>query len=66
MSAIASKSVRTPTREAAPRRPSATVPDYIERNKAAWERWSPDYIERGREAWAIDELNWGIWGTPRV
>ena len=64
MSAIASKSVQTPTREAAPRRRSAAAPDYIERNKAAWERWSPNLVERGREAWAADELHWGMWGIP--
>jgi SAM-dependent methyltransferase len=59
MSAIASKPVRTPTR-----RSSAAVPDYIERNKSEWERWSPLWVERGREAWAADELHWGIWGIP--
>jgi len=64
MSAIASKSVQTPIRGAAPRRPSAAVPDYIERNKAEWERWSPNYVKRGREAWAADELHWGMWGIP--
>jgi SAM-dependent methyltransferase len=64
MSAIVSKSVQTPIREVAPRRPSAAVPDYIERNKAAWERWWPSYVERGRQAWAADELHWGIWGIP--
>jgi len=64
MSAIASKSVQTPTREVAPRPSSTSVPDYTERNKAAWERWSPDLVERGHEAWAADELRWGIWGTP--
>ena len=64
MSAIASKSVQTPIGEAAARRPPAAVPDYIERNRAEWERWSPKYVERGREAWAADELRWGIWGIP--
>jgi SAM-dependent methyltransferase len=64
MSAVASKSVVTPIGEAAARRPSAAVPDYIERNKAEWERWWPSYVERGREAWAADELRWGIWGIP--
>src|SRR4029450_7292265 len=64
MPATPSKSVQTPIGGAAARRPPAAVPDYIERNRAEWERWSPKYVERGREAWAADELRWGIWGIP--
>ena len=37
--------------------------EYIERNKAAWERWAPAHIAAGRKAWQTDELLWGLWGT---
>ena len=36
--------------------------EYIERNKAAWERWAPSHIAAGRKAWQADELLWGLWG----
>jgi SAM-dependent methyltransferase len=38
--------------------------DYIERNRAAWERWAPKYIAAALEAWQEDEIRWGIWGVP--
>jgi SAM-dependent methyltransferase len=38
--------------------------DYIERNRAAWERWAPDYAAAGRKAWQEKDLRWGIWGIP--
>jgi SAM-dependent methyltransferase len=38
-------------------------PDYVEQNKAAWERWAPRYAAAGREAWR-DQLRWGAWGVP--
>jgi SAM-dependent methyltransferase len=38
--------------------------EYLERNRAAWERWAPTYIAAGRTAWQDAELRWGIWGTP--
>ena len=44
-------------------RPDVDHLDYVERNRAAWERWSPGYSAAGREAWH-DELRWGIWGVP--
>jgi SAM-dependent methyltransferase len=44
--------------------PSEQGPDYIGRNKAAWERWAPEYEVAGRRAWREDELRWGIWGIP--
>lgn len=37
---------------------------YVERNKAAWERWAPSYREAARLAWDDPELRWGMWGTP--
>jgi SAM-dependent methyltransferase len=40
------------------------APDYIERNRAAWERWAPDHAARGGSAWRDQELRWGLWDTP--
>lgn len=41
--------------------PSQNDAEYLERNRAAWERWAPGQIAAGRRAWAADELRWGIW-----
>jgi SAM-dependent methyltransferase len=43
---------------------SVEVADYIERNRAAWERWAPRYAPAAHEAWQEAELRWGIWGIP--
>ena len=40
--------------------PAHTEADYVERNKAAWERWAPGYVIAGRRAWQTDELRWGL------
>src|SRR6187397_2960267 len=37
-------------------------PDYIERNRTAWEAWAPGYLASGRRAWENVDLRWGIWG----
>ena len=39
-------------------------PDYVERNRAAWDRWAVDYIAAGRRAWSDSEPRWGLWATP--
>jgi SAM-dependent methyltransferase len=45
----------------APRGPT----DYLELNKAAWERWAPAYQKgAGRETWHAEDVRWGIWGAP--
>jgi SAM-dependent methyltransferase len=41
-----------------------TAPDYLVRNRAAWERWAPYHRAAGRRAWAESEPSWGMWGTP--
>ncbi len=43
--------------------PSESELDYIERNRAAWERWAPTHLAAGRIAWQSDELSWGLWDT---
>jgi SAM-dependent methyltransferase len=40
-----------------------TGPDYLERNRAAWNRWAPYYAPAGKRAWQEPELRWGMWGT---
>jgi SAM-dependent methyltransferase len=37
--------------------------DYVEKNRAAWERWAPYYTVAGRRAWADPEQRWGMWGV---
>jgi SAM-dependent methyltransferase len=44
--------------------PSTEPPDYIERNRELWERWSSGCIAPGLTAWRDQELRWGIWSTP--
>jgi SAM-dependent methyltransferase len=44
----------------------AADPDYVERNRAAWQRWAAVYESAGREAWKADDLRWGIWGIPEA
>ena len=39
-------------------------PDYIERNRAAWELWAPRQLASGRKAWEEVDLHWGIWNIP--
>jgi SAM-dependent methyltransferase len=38
--------------------------DYIDRNRAAWDRWAPGHIAAGRRAWQDEDLRWGLWGVP--
>lgn len=66
--------VRSTSRRAAARtddaRPPESVavgavpPDYVEKNRAAWDRWALHYTATGRKAWTENELRWGIWGVP--
>jgi 2-polyprenyl-3-methyl-5-hydroxy-6-metoxy-1,4-benzoquinol methylase len=38
--------------------------DYIEKNRAAWERWARESVAQGRKAWNDRELCWGLWNMP--
>lgn len=42
----------------------AVPPDYVDKNRAAWDRWALHYTATGRKAWTENELRWGIWGIP--
>lgn len=41
----------------------AEEPDYLRRNRAAWDRWASYYAAAGRRAWSEPEPRWGIWGS---
>jgi len=40
------------------------LPDYVLRNRAAWDEWSKKYIAAGESNWARNEPTWGIWDVP--
>jgi SAM-dependent methyltransferase len=40
-------------------------PDYLERNRSAWDGYAAEYVAPGRESWA-GEPRWGIWGIPEA
>lgn len=40
------------------------LPDYVARNRTAWDRWAPQWVEEGERNWATPEPSWGIWGIP--
>jgi SAM-dependent methyltransferase len=40
------------------------TPDYLERNREAWGRWSAGSAATGAKAWRTEELLWGLWNTP--
>ena len=44
----------------------AVPADYVEKNRAAWDRWALHYTASGRKAWMEAELKWGIWGIPET
>lgn len=44
-----------------------TVPeqqDYVQGNRAAWDKMAADYEEPGRRNWAAEEPSWGIYDQP--
>jgi len=42
------------------------LPDYVMRNRSAWDGWASDFIASGERNWATDEPNWGIWGVSEA
>jgi SAM-dependent methyltransferase len=40
------------------------LPDYVLRNRAAWDDWAPDWVAAGESNWAAAEPSWGIWDIP--
>jgi SAM-dependent methyltransferase len=45
-------------------RSSQEIPDYLERNRAAWDQWAAGHRGAARKAWNDPELRWGVWGIP--
>ena len=43
---------------------SMEEPDYIARNRAAWDGWASGHVAAARKAWREKELRWGVWGIP--
>jgi SAM-dependent methyltransferase len=41
-------------------------PNYIQRNRAAWDSWAAEYAGDGERAWASNDPTWGIWGVPEA
>ena len=41
-----------------------TKPDYILRNRDAWNEMAKEYVDSGRRDWAAEEPHWGIWRVP--
>ncbi len=44
------------------------LPDYVRRNRTAWDEWAADYVPNGERAWALQpgEEKWGIWDIPEA
>jgi SAM-dependent methyltransferase len=45
---------------------SPIPPDYVERNRRAWDAWSGFNAAQGRADWSASELLWGLWRTPET
>ena len=41
-----------------------TEPNYVLRNRTAWNEWAAEYFDSGRRDWAAEEPVWGIWRVP--
>lgn len=39
-------------------------PDYLDRNRREWTKWSESFCEPGRKSWAADQITWGNWSLP--
>lgn len=40
------------------------TPDYLNRNRAAWDGWAAEYVGPGLRNWSDEQPTWGIWGIP--
>jgi SAM-dependent methyltransferase len=46
--------------------PDETLPEHVQRNRAAWDQWAPDYVSSGEVSWRLEpgDEKWGIWDIP--
>jgi len=44
----------------------ATLPEHVQRNRAAWDEWAPDYLANGERSWRLQpgDEDWGTWNIP--
>ncbi len=42
------------------------LPDYVQRNRAAWDALAPEYVPAAEANWASNDPTWGIWGVPEA
>jgi SAM-dependent methyltransferase len=42
----------------------ADLPEYVRRNREAWDVFAAEYVESGERNWAADEPSWGVWSVP--
>ena len=42
------------------------TPDYVARNRTAWDRMASDYAAAGRRAWREETPTWGIFSVPET
>ena len=43
-----------------------TLPEHVQANREAWDRYAEEYVEPGRRSWSTTEVTWGIWGIPET
>jgi SAM-dependent methyltransferase len=43
---------------------TADLPDYVARNRAAWDSWAPEWVASAERNWAQADPTWGIWDIP--
>ena len=54
------------TRKASQSLDQSESPDYVEKNRQAWEQIALGYGPLARKAWSADQLRWGLWRLPET
>lgn len=42
------------------------LPEHVQKNREAWDRFAAHHVAPGRRHWAADEPHWGIFGVPEA
>jgi len=45
---------------------AAALPEYVAKNREAWDKWAAEYVPGGERSWAAEEPTWGIWSIPEA